>query len=605
MDEDDVIEVISENVSGQTKSAAGNAGDDEVRSSIQADGEVAGQDVVANGNSHAVTGGAGQDIVEIATGSYGYGVYGGGHFGAQASGNASFAAGGEGDDTLSSLIGALAYDGDAAVTGNAHTLAADAGQDFIGAHIGASALFGASGVASGNSSVADGGDGDDQFDISLSAVALYITDSVASTATTTGNSMVNRGGEGDDTLLLDVLSSASSSGIAHLTDNVVKLEGNAGADVLRVTVTEEVRNGGPGTATMDGNSFILHGGAGDDQVEVLRYSAGLDGFTATLTGGRGHDVASLTYSSLTEDDLVLDFSRSYDRDLADGTTLRGFEAVRIEAGQGDDLFRGGLGDDGFSGGLGSDQANGGAGDDALVADTVLYAYGPDDDDTRSGDSDAFLGGKGDDALTATVAANASFASTAVTRDNILSMAGGNGWDEASIAVSAFAGSSFEGDLADATTRGNTVSATGDNGDDRLGARMSADSEYDGVASVTGNAVTLAGGKGDDHLAVELSTSVQDDGAATLTGNVIALLGGKGDDDLRVSGNALAGNSLTLDGGRGHDSLAFEGDRGDYRVTATGEGDYEVTDLSDGSPGAVYAVLDVETLVFNGTVFDLA
>ena len=73
----------------------------------------------------------------------------------------------------------------------------------------------------------------------------------------------------------------------------------------------------------------------------------------------------------------------------------------------------------------------------------------------------------------------------------------------------------------------------------------------------------------------------------------------------MSGNALAGNSLTLDGGRGQDSLAFEGDQGDYRVTATGRGDYEVTDLSDGSPGAVYAILDVETLVFNGTVFDLA
>ncbi|WP_156362601.1 hypothetical protein [Rubellimicrobium mesophilum] len=320
-----------------------------------------------------------------------------------------------------------------------------------------------------------------------------------------------------------------------------------------------------------------------------------------LIGGSGHDLASLLYSSVT-DDLAFDFSHGYDQVLADGTVLRGFERVSVSAGDGDDLFRGGSGDDSFYGGLGSDYARGGAGDDVLAARGILYNF--EESITRSHDSDVLLGEAGNDTLTADLSEQVYFGSTLVS-ENTVFMSGGRDDDDLSSTLSAFAQGVSESAPANATTRDNTLTMTGDKGKDSLAAHLSASSHFGATTTVTDNTLLLNRAKGDDDLSVDLFTSVEEMGMTIMTGNQITLLGGKGDDRLHVSGNAMAGNCLILDGGRGHDTLAFEGDRGDYHVTETGKGDYEVTDLGDGSPGAVYSILDVETLVFNGTVFDLA
>ncbi|EYD75867.1 hypothetical protein Rumeso_02649 [Rubellimicrobium mesophilum DSM 19309] len=213
MDEDNVIELITENESNKARSAAGGEGDDEIRSWILADAEVATQDAVAHGNTHTVTGDAGQDVLRLITLAYGFGG-----FSALASGNTNSASGGEEDDGVTSALGAFAYSGDATVTGNSHRLLLDEGEDFLTSDLFATALSGNNALASGNTLLAAGGEDNDEFELRLDAMALYVRDAIASTATTSNNTLVARGGEGADAIGLEVTVNSTLGGIATLTD---------------------------------------------------------------------------------------------------------------------------------------------------------------------------------------------------------------------------------------------------------------------------------------------------------------------------------------------------------------------------------------------------
>ena len=96
--DNDVTELLTQNESGQTKSAAGGTGDDRIVSLIVA--QAAGSPALAGSNSHLLTGNAGNDSLsgEVVADASAGGT-------ATASGNVTTLAGGGGDASRAAHCG--------------------------------------------------------------------------------------------------------------------------------------------------------------------------------------------------------------------------------------------------------------------------------------------------------------------------------------------------------------------------------------------------------------------------------------------------------------------------------------------------------------------
>ncbi len=155
----------------------------------------------------------------------------------------------------------------------------------------------------------------------------------------------------------DVLEGTASADVLTGQRNRDILRGLAGNDILAGLAGDDSLEGG------DGND-ILNGGDGNDTLsgqsnnDVLNGDAGNDGLWGgdgadVLQGGAGND----TLNGETGNDGV----------RAAGTdTWRGFIAVGLAGGDGDDVLNGGDGDDYLDGGLGADKLNGGLGTDGVT-----------------------------------------------------------------------------------------------------------------------------------------------------------------------------------------------------------------------------------------------
>ncbi|EYD73863.1 type I secretion target repeat protein [Rubellimicrobium mesophilum DSM 19309] len=399
------INLTTENQCNLTKSAAGGAANDAINSLIRAFAQEAGANAVANGNSHAVAGGEGQDNIAITTDAIASA-----DFSALADGNNTVASGGAGDDDLFSRIGSDSDGSPGTTSRNSHTLMGEGGQDTIIVQSIASTLSTPSvhgALTSDNASVASGGEGNDHLSYLLQAqagrpgatvsgdtatltggagqdsfdlqVAANAVDPGAA-ATLTDNSVFASGGLDHDEFQIALFASNSGAvtisdltlvaqgdagadhlefsifseprfGTSSVTDNVVELRGGLGADRLDVLMSAVPGVGG--TAIVTGNAITAHGGAGGDRVAFT--GNGLIDNTVVLDGGWGYDTAVLDYSTATTD-LAFDFTGGYDQTLFDGTELLSFRRVGITAGSGDDTFQGGSGPDRFTGGAGQDTA---------------------------------------------------------------------------------------------------------------------------------------------------------------------------------------------------------------------------------------------------------
>jgi Ca2+-binding RTX toxin-like protein len=159
----------------------------------------------------------------------------------------------------------------------------------------------------------------------------------------------------DGTTLADVIAGQQNRDI---------LRGFAGNDTLSGLDGNDQLEGG------DGND-LLNGGNGDDSLlgglgnDVLSGDAGND----TLLGGDGDDVLN---GGVGNDILNGDLGNEGTR--ASGTDAwRGFTAVGLNGGDGDDTLNGGEGDDYLDGGLGADQLTGGLGFDGVSYNTSVAA----------------------------------------------------------------------------------------------------------------------------------------------------------------------------------------------------------------------------------------
>ena len=247
------------------------------------------------------------------------------------------------------------------------------------------------------------------------------------------------GGEGHDTL-------DASAGV--LGSVRLRLNGDAGNDLILGSVNDDTIDGGDGRDTLLGGSGndtlfggadndAINGQAGDDSVtgddgndslaggdgkDTLRGGLGNDSLTGqlgddsldgaegrdTLNGGDGNDSldagSGRDYLTGGNGDDTLDGGRNDDTILGDAgnDTIRGNHgADTIDGGTGDDTISGGDGNDTITGGDGDDLATGADGDDVLngaAGNDTLTGGDGNDIIAGGGGSDIVLGDDGDDTL---------------------------------------------------------------------------------------------------------------------------------------------------------------------------------------------------------------
>lgn len=185
-----------------------------------------------------------------------------------------------------------------------------------------------------------------------------------------GNDLLN-GGAGNDALFGEVLGDGAGN------DTLI---GGSGADTLSGWMGTDVLDGGTGNdqIVIGANAVTVKGGDGDDLVQ----NSGAVG-TGSLIGGKGLDTLQMDW-----------FNQTVGVDLTDnpnitqqayGWSIKGFEQLIINAGQGSDVLLGDS-DDVLSGNGGNDRLQG------------HYLTGGTGNDTLTGSSigDTLTGGSGDD-----------------------------------------------------------------------------------------------------------------------------------------------------------------------------------------------------------------
>ncbi len=517
---------------------------------------------------------------------------------------ATYAEGGEGNDTLVGGSGADVLDGGAGTDrlegrlGNdrllgragADTLHGNEGNDrleggedhdLLYGHDGDDRLYGEQGVDTLEGAAGDdylnGGLGDDRLNGGSDNDFMNGEAGNDRLVGGTGNDTA-LGGVGNDTLFgndgNDRLEGGDNNDNLYGGAGDDRVYGQSGADYLEGSTGDDYLNGGSGNDRLsggDGDDF-LNGDAGDDRLtghqgnDTLLGGAGddvgfgnegadrIDGGTDddTLYGGEGND---LLYGRSGADRLEGEDGNDYLNGGSGNDTAYGQE--------GDDYLTGDVGDDRLEGGTEDDTLVGGAGVDVLLGDAGndrLNGGSGNDRLLGAAGRDVMSGGGGDDQLLGGLGNDSAFGDAG---SDVIS--GGDGDDYLSGGTGA---DRLEGDEGRDTLLGGADDDVlkGDDDDDRLFGGSGDDFLYGGngndslhgdagedwLGGEAGNdslhggadADLLVGGFGDDNL-------VGDAGADRLEGDEGAdlLLGGDGADSL-VAG---AGRDLLI-GGNGKDTV---------------------------------------------------
>ena len=368
------------------------------------------------------------------------------------------------------------------------------------------------------------------------------------------------------------------------------------------TVTDTAGMGeGAGCSMVDANT------ASCAAAPVTSFSADLgagnDTFSSTaavpvkVTGGPGND----TLSGGPAGDTLIGESSPTDTGTGQNTMAGGGGNDDVFGGAGPDNMTGGPGDDGVNGGAGADIVDGGDGNDSVIG-------GPG--------NDMMVGGPGDDRLIQDTA-GASVRAAGASGPDADTLAGGDGFDEATYAsrttpvvvtVDSLAndGGAGEGD----NVQSDVEKVTGGSADDRLGAGLGPATLSGGPGNdrMTGGpaADTMSGGPGTDTaeyqsspFPVTLTLDGQpNDGPPGQGDNVepdVENAGsGSGDDTFTGSdsGNAMTtrGGQDYADGGTGPDALSM-GDGIDVARARDG-----VADTVDCGAASDFAIVDAKDTV---------
>jgi Ca2+-binding RTX toxin-like protein len=420
------------------------------------------------------------------------------------------------------------------------------------------------------------------------------------------------GGAGADTLTGGALDDTLSGGGGNDT-----LTGGGGDDTITAGADDDTVHGGAGVDTIEGDSGVdtVWGGIGDDQIwggdgnDTLRGEAGVD----TIYGEAGDDTIE-------------------GGDGAD--TIGGGDGVdTLKGDAGADTLTGGDGDDTIHGGLDGDTITGDAGADTLYgeagADTIQGSagsdviYGGDDGDTIDGgaDNDTLYGGAGADTLDAGVdtidggAGNDTIyggggGDTLRGGDGADTIYGGGAAGTVDSSVDTIDGGAGDdtiyGGAGDDTIRGNdgVDILQGEAGNDRMEGGLGDDVFV--VTEAGDTVVELAGGGAADHVWTGLAEYTLADQVEKLTGwsaagqilrdNALGnfITGGAGQDLIYARG----GGSDTVVGNGGDDGFVFG--------TALGAGDrieggagsdtlFVQGNLTTNTSG--YQLVELETMTF--------
>ncbi|MCZ0962519.1 hypothetical protein [Paracoccus benzoatiresistens] len=563
--EDDEIELLTADESGQVKTASGGLGQDAILSRILAE-------ILASGNSHMITGDEGRDLLYLDT----YAEASNGTT-AAAIGNTISASGGDDEDTFDCTLRAAVSDGgSASVSGNSVFMRGDDGNDSYYVVVQADANAGGEAICSDNVMTLDGGRGDDSLSVYLETYPW----GPGTTAAVSGNRIFMSGGEGNDEFLLSTQGETGNSAV---------LDGGAGIDKANIfhdrptedvifdfrDSYDQVLFGGVTLVGMD--AINIDGGLGDDQFwggdgdDDFRDGLGSD----LVHGGRGADNLSHTTRPLPSGSDTEQYSNEHDR------------------------FWGGKGNDHLQAHYTIRSPDNGRG---IMTHNSARLYGCEGDDTL--ESSMFAEPLGRD-------------STVIMTDNVLDLRGGEGEDVLSA------------DLRDwpwpestATYMDNRIDLRGGCGDDSL--RLEASS----APVLSDNRITLDGGRGHDRFELDLDTfgtwsfSLSDGSSFEFSDSInfdfsdgydVRLVGGtrlKGFEEVLIYAGigddtfqGGCGND-TFDGGDGVDVVILDGARCDYEVDRLDDGRIRITDLRQGSPGGTDLFIDIEALSFDDRFHEL-
>jgi Ca2+-binding RTX toxin-like protein len=392
--------------------------------------------------------------------------------------------GGDGADTIRSGLGNATVDGGAG--DNVITIAG--ALNSVGAGDGRNTL---SGTAS-NSRVTFG-DGNNRVDLGGAGNVITLGDGLNTVSTGTGAATIH-GGDGGNTITAraygNTIETGAGNDVIDAGPGLSIINSGDGADVLRLGLSSR---------------HSVNAGAGNDTVSATTAGGG----NHTIRLGAGNDAASLLVTASTvfgeagADRLTATGNFNLLDGGADADTLIGSTGlgVTLQGGNGDDsltlvagnqgVMAGGDGNDRLTSGNGADSLNGGAGDDwldgGLGNDILIGGAGADTLNGNAG-TDVVQGGLGNDVYIVT------------TPGDVLSEAGGDGWDVVQSAIGVVLGAGFEElrftSATGATSYGNAADnvMTGNTGNDVLQGLGGADTLAGG-----GGADTLVGGVGDDWL----------------------------------------------------------------------------------------------------------
>ncbi len=186
--------------------------------------------------------------------------------------------------------------------------------------------------SAGSTIIADGGEGDDTFDVAPSILTRVEL----------------KGGRGHD-----LLKGGSGNDL---------LEGDNGNDLLNSRVGSDTLRGGTGDDLFEGgeNADELDGGSGSDTASYVTSALGVS--INLTTGVAKGNLSTNTHADGDTLTLIENITGSKEADILIGNTVG-----NILSGQGDnDSISGGSGNDLLSGGAGIDRLTGGVGDDAFV-----------------------------------------------------------------------------------------------------------------------------------------------------------------------------------------------------------------------------------------------
>ncbi|MFC7378808.1 Ig-like domain-containing protein [Brevundimonas sp. GCM10030266] len=496
-----------------------------------------GDDVLwGGGGDDILIGGAGQDTVD-------YSRAAGGVIASLTTGGAvnNGDGGRDGFSGIENLTGS-AFNDELTGSGGNNVLSGGAGDDVILGLAGDDIIMGGGGV-----NVLDGGAGIDLLDYSQASSGVR--------AQLNTGTAVNNGDGGSDTI----------RGFENLTGSAFDdlLVGDAGNNIIR---------GGLG-------SDILIGGAGDD---ILYGGAGASN---TLYGGLGND-----YFVLEANDTVVEFENE-GIDTVEVRIDRYNLGANIE-----NLVYGGTGN--FTGtGNGLDNIlTGGAGNDVLRG---------------RGGNDTLNGGDGSD----TADYSQSAWGVRVRLDSRVTLDDGEGGRDELVSIENITGSSFN-DLivGDAGANiligglGSDVLMGGDGDDIIMGGQIDPNQVHGGLGNDyyildAPDTVIEYEGEGIDTVEARISTYTLAANVENLIYTGPASFSGWGNElDNHITGGAnndylrgMGGND-TIDGGAGIDTLYLRGLRGEYTITAEGEG-YRIVDSVAGRDGSTF-VLSMELLMYS-------